>query len=245
LGAQPDSSSFGAALGALHAELDWAALGAEYCHTGGESFFLPEQREALLDAGLHFASDIGAALEQLPAPADGRSLYIGAALFELPVVLCEQLVLGREVSVLNRPCAEVDELNRALAVVAASAQLELPHIATAALDPARLGAFDHVWLVSVLTDPEAFPALHDELYERAGTQLATGRGDAARERTQATELVGQVFDMLTVPGLLTTTDEELTIITDVARARELPLAVPKNGRLSGIVGDVVRTCALS
>jgi len=238
-------AAFGQALGALYAELDWDVLGDTYCHEGGESFFEPEQREALLDAGLHFASDLPGALAGLGEVATGRSVYVGAALFELPLILCERLVLERDVVWLNRPGREINELNRALTVVERRDGVALPRVATAELAALEPHTCDHVWLVSVLTDPEAFPALHDELYERAGTELATGRGDRAAEATHAAGLVERAFDALRLPGLLSTTDEELALVGAVARDRGLVLEVPERGRLTGIVGDVVRACRVT
>jgi hypothetical protein len=97
-----------------------------------------------------------------------------------------------------------------------------------------------VWLASVLTDPDAFPALHDRLYERVGGALATGRGDAAADLARAEQLVREVLAKATRPALLSTTDEELELIVPIARTLDLQLSVPTTGTLSAIVGDTLR-----
>jgi hypothetical protein len=239
----PDPHRFAAALLQLEAALDWPALGHSYCHEGGEHFFDDEAREAIRDTGLRLAADLAQELERLPPHGPGRSLYVGAALAELAPMLCETLLLGREVVAVSLPGTETDALNAALREVlsplsAPSLQIVSPGA------PEVSGAFDHGWLVSVLTDPDAFPALHDELYERRGTDLATNRGDNAADRERATTLVSGLLDRLQLPCLLTTTDEELEVIRPLCQERGLPLTVPADARLSGIVGDPIRLCRI-
>jgi hypothetical protein len=231
------TAAFGATLATLHAELDWDLLGALYCHEGGEHFFPPEQREAILDAGLHFASDLG----ELLGP--GRSIYVGAALAELAPLLFEHLVLAREVVLKTLPGREADELDRALALAEARVGERLPRFDRAPLGPAPAGSVDHVWCVSVLTDPDAFPTLHDALYERRHTPLAVGGGDRKRERARAEGLCGQLVAALR-PGraLVTTSDEERPLFERALAAAGRVLEVPQKARLSGIVGDAVRHC---
>ena len=107
-------------------------------------------------------------------------------------------------------------------------------------------AADHLWLVSVLTDPDAFPALHDTLYERrAGDELATGRGHLADDRERARALVEEALDHLApTAALVTTTDEEWTLVGPALGRRGRAAEVPSGGRLSAIVGDVVRLVAV-
>ncbi len=234
---------FATALGELEAELDWERLGDLYCHEGGEAFFTPGQIEAQTEAGLLIAAGLGEALAGATADG-GRSLYVGAALAELAPALCEVLVLGRQVVLVNLPCPEVDELDRALAAVGVRLGRPLPRLHTGQLATLP-GTFDHGWLVSVLTDPDAFPALHDRLYGRLHGRTAadgTGRGDPEREERPATRLMGELVARLDPPALLTTTDEELGFATAACRARGWRLDVPSEGRLSAIVGDVVRHC---
>ena len=102
-----------------------------------------------------------------------------------------------------------------------------------------LGDFDHVWLVSVLTDPGAFPALHDLLYERRGTELATGKGDTKRERQRARELCHRLVASLSDRAVFSTTKEELPIVLESIEHHGLVLENPQRARLSPIVGDPV------
>lgn len=230
-----------AAWGALEAELDWARLGACYCEGDARGFFDAARRGALVEAGLALADDVAAAL---PARGPGRSLYLGAAVAEVVPILVEALVLGREVAWINLPGAELDELARALEVVGARLGVDLPRPTAGPIEHVAARSCDHLWMVSVLTDPDAFPALHDALYERAGTPQATGRGDRERERALAERLVDALLERAADACALTTTDEELVLVKPCARARGLALRVPGRARLSALVGDAVRVCRL-
>jgi len=230
---------FAAAWCALDAELDWPALGRAHCSEGGDDFFAPEQRAPIFETGLLFADDLAAALSP-----GGRSLYVGASVAELPAILCEALVLEREVLWHDLPGPITDELNRALASVAGELDAPLPHITTAGLEEVEPGTCDHAWFVSVLTDPEAFPALHDALYERTG-ELATGRGDLGADRERARALVELVLDRLVLPSRLATTTEELDLVTQAVEARGWRLEVPPGARLSAVVGDPVHSCTVT
>jgi hypothetical protein len=232
---------FAAVLTELEQELDWELLATGYCAGSAEGFFAPERREQIFDVGLALASEVEACL---PEPGLGRSLYVGAAVAELAPMLMERLVLGREVLWINRPGPELDELARGVAAIAARMGLELPAPSSAELAALPLEPCDHLWLVSVLTDPDAFPALHDELYERAGTPLATGRGDLALDSTRAAELVDRLLDRAALPCAFTTTDEELEIVVPRAAARGLELMVPERYQLSALAQDPVRVCRL-
>jgi hypothetical protein len=224
---------FGEALGRLEEELDWRRLGELYCYEGGAEFFPPEQVEAQRDAGLQVAAALGERL-----PAGGRSLYVGAAVGEVVTLLCEALVLEREVVAVNLEGPEGVELNRALAVVEADCGFALPRIGFQRLE-AVPGRFDHGWLVSVVNDPEAFPALHDLLYERTG-ELAVGGGDLERERAQAEQLVDRWIGLLEEGALLSTTDEELPLIEPRIAAAGRTLELEEQAILSAIVGDPIR-----
>jgi hypothetical protein len=96
--------------------------------------------------------------------------------------------------------------------------------------------------VSVLTDPGTFPALHDRLYGRAGTDLATGRGDPAGEAARAGALLDEALARLADTALVSTTDEELPLVEVAARRAGIALAPAAHARLSPIVGDPVRLC---
>jgi hypothetical protein len=244
---QPDAARgpqrFAETLLALERELDWELLGASYCWEGGRSFFAPEQREAMRDAGLRFAGDLAELLGEPAGAGAARSLYVGPGVAELAPMLCERIVLGRAVLAIGLPGVEPDELNRALAAVGDMLGQRLFEIRTGGWEGLASGDADHGWLVSVLTDPEAFPALHDHLYRRTGA-LATGRGDLDEERARAEELVERVLDRLRPGALLSTTDEELGLVSAACRRRGWRLAVPDSARLSPVVGDPVRHCRI-
>lgn len=233
---------FAAALCEVEAALDWEELGRAYCHGDGEGFFSEEQREAQRDAGLLVAADLAEALAALPDRGPRRSLYVGAAVAELAPLLCERVVLGREVLAFSLDGAEARMLDGALARVGERLRLALPRIDVRPVGAADLPPCDHLWLVSVLSDPEAFPALHDRLYGRRGTELATGRGDLPRERARAAELLDAALRPLAVPALVTTTSEELELVRAACAARGLALDAPRAGRLSPIVGDPILVC---
>ena len=227
---------FGAALGALQEELDWALLGRCACEGDGSDFYDAALRERILDTGLRIAEDIGRALGERP----GRSLYLGAEIAELPVILAEHLLLGRRVEWLNIECAQTTELARAIRAVGTRLSVELPVPRAEGIDAIEPGSCDHLWMVSVLTDPDAFPALHDALYERKGGPLATGRGSLADERRRADTLVEALLDCAAPQCVLSTSDEELGVIEPLVARRGWRLELAPGGRLSSIVGDRVR-----
>lgn len=236
------SERFAAALLEWELALDWEVLGRLYCHEGGEHFFPPQQREAIRETGLELADDLAQCLQGRGANAVARSLYVGAGVAELAPILCESLVLGREVVWCNLLGPEVDELLRAAAVVEEKLGFPLPR--PLAQGPETLsGEFDHLWLVSVLSDPETFPGLSAELYGTA--PAAAGSDDEVdRERRAAAAVVTAGLRGLVPPALVTTTEEELELVRAGCAARGWELTVPALGRLSGVVGDVVRVCSV-
>lgn len=224
---------FGAALVEVEQSLDWALLGRIYCHEGGDEFFDDEQLDALREAALHFASDVG---ERLRGRPKGRSLYVGAGVAELAPILCDALLLRREVAVVALPGPEPRELNRALAAAEERLGFALPRWSTKPLGSLRRDGFDHLWLVSVLNDPEAFPALSKRLYERGSPPARA----ISRDRAAATALLDDAFRRIEPPCDFATSEEELPLFERAARSRGLRVDVEDAGRLSAIVGDVVR-----
>ena len=109
----------------------------------------------------------------------------------------EVLVLRRKVVWVNLPGAESAALDAALASAEKAAGEPLPRIRTGRWSAADVGPCDHLWLCSVLTDPDRFPALHDELYGRRGTPEAVGGGHPKREREEAGRLVDAALACLT------------------------------------------------
>lgn len=235
-----DLAAFSQALACLDETLDWVALGKAHCHEDGEDFFDEEQREAIQDAGLHFAGDLGERLGP-----KGRSLYVGAGVAELVPMLFEALVLHRDVRALCLPGDIADLLNKGLQAARAETGRKLPVLATSPWKSEDHRPIDHLWMVSVLTDPEAFPALHDRLYKRRGSELATRKSSMSKDRPKATALIERAVKTLQTPAWLSTTDEELELIGPVLRDRGIKLDAPDLARLSAIVGDSVRLCRLT
>jgi len=232
---------FGAVLGTIQAELDWERLGRAYCEGDGTDFFDDELRERWLDVGLQIADTLAEALNG----SKGRSVYIGAALAEVPTMLVESIVLGRDVVWINLPGDEIDELARVMRLAAEKFGIALPMPSFERVESLPRASFDHVWMVSVLTDPDHFPALHDELYERHGTELATGRGSLTEDRERAKHLARSVLELAPMAAFVTTTDEELEIVRFEARSRGSALNQLDADRVSAIVGDRVRVCRVS
>ncbi len=229
---------FGMVVARLEEVIDWVAMGHEYCHEGGDSFFEVEQRAAIREAGLLMAADLQDALVALPEGSPGQSLWVGAALAELVPILTDHLVLGRTVHWHNIDCPETSELNRALELVERETGVDLPRINT---DPCPTqNRYDLLWMVSVLTDPDAFPALHFHFYEREDTEGVVRPGQLDKEGEHADEWTRNLLWQLALPGVLVTTDEEFGFFEAAAETYSQILIVPQQGRLSGIVGDLVR-----
>jgi len=228
--------TFGTAINALDAELNWELLGRAYCEGDGAGFFDAALRERIVDSGLSFADDLGRALGDAP----GCSLYLGAEIAELPLILAERLVLGRRVEWLNVDAPQTRELVRAVEAVSARMLVELPAPRVRALASIEPASCDHLWMVSVLTDPDSFPALHDALYERAGGPLATGRGSLDDDRHLAGALVEALLDRGAASCVLSTTDEEWTVVEPLVARRGWVPRLARGGGLSAIVGDRVR-----
>lgn len=229
-------SLFGAAVNELWGELDWALLGRSYCEGDGTTFFDDELRERIVDTALMHVDDLASHL----GDEVRCSLYLGAEIAELPLILAEHLVLARRVVWLNVESEATREITRALQAVGARLKVELPLPSTRELHDVELASCDHLWIVSVLTDPDHFPALHDALYERARGPLATGRGNLDDDRARAEALVLALLDRATTSCVLTTTDEERAIVEALVARRGWTLAFERSGRLSAIVGDRVR-----
>lgn len=209
--------------------LDWRALGDIYFHEAGESE-LRSRRNALVELGDQLAHHL---LRRLPRA--GRSLWVGAGLGELPVLLAEQ-ARGRGVVATNLRHAECDLINAALRRAGAPGGLEL--LAVDARSMATAAAFDHVGCISLFTDPETWPLLSDVTYGRiAPVQLDVER--FAAERENARGLARQLFEAITLPGWVTTSAEEAAWFLEPALA--LGVAYDADDELveTAVVGDPV------
>lgn len=227
---------FGAVMATIQAELDWERLGRAYCEGDGSTFFDDELRERWLDTALKIAEKLSEAL----AGSRGRSAYIGAALAELPIMLVESLVLGRDVVWVNLPGDEMDELARVVRLASAKFGVPLPLPSFEPIESLPKAAFDHVWMVSVLTDPDHFPALHDELYERHGSELATGRGSLTDDRHRARAFVEQILELPQDGAWLSTSTEEAPLLS----APGFTVASKSVGEATAFVGDEIQRLRL-
>lgn len=204
--------------------LDYASLGPIYCDEGGEAFW-EERRGPCQDLGIRLALVL---LEKL-APK-GRSLFVGAGVAEIPVLVGETMELQREVIACNLRAPEVALLNQACA--------GMPFSFTAQDGRASVGKFDHLWMVSVLNDPESFPEL---------SALSSGRANPVtfdpaaftRERTAVAALAAGCLDKLARPGLITTSVEEIPWVTDWCDQRGVPYVVEDEDYPTALVGDPV------
>ncbi|MEW6544617.1 MAG: hypothetical protein AB1411_13555 [Nitrospirota bacterium] len=208
----------------LFDRLDYRRLGPIYCEEGGGAFW-KASRGPCERLGVRLALVL---LNRLKP--GGRSLYVGAGVAELPMLLTETLELGRTVEAYNLRADEVTLLNRACR--------GLPVRFEARDGRAAGGRFDHLWLVSVFNDPERFPELSALSYGRANP--ATFDPVAfARERKAVLSLAEACLDKLTLPGLVTTSVEEIPWIVGWCAKRAVPCVVEEEDYPTAIVGDPV------
>lgn len=225
---------FGQVYSALLGELDWELLEGEYCEGEADGFFGAEAVDALSDASLKFAGDL---LERLEP--GGKSLYLGPGVAELGLLLAESILLERQVWALRLDDPETRELNRALAKVEADVpggSRTLPRLKTRSLDELSVPDCDHLWFVSVATDPVAFPALHALAY---GTKKPK-RKAMESDRETALTLMEDALTRTSPRAQVHTSEEERELleaaVENLGRAVDWELT----GRLSPVVGDVVR-----
>jgi hypothetical protein len=214
----------------LFERLDWAGLGDVYCDEGGEAFW-DEHRDPALAFGLRWAE----ALERRLGSGGGSSLYVGAAVAELPALLFEARELGRFVVATNLRATECELVNAGLRAVGVGPdELRLqPVDARARVDE---GPFDHLGFVSVLTDPERFPTLSGVAYGRLPPVLLD-TDTFERERAEALDLVVAVCGALSLPALVTTTSEEVPWIMRWAGDRGAVVEADDETVESAVVGD--------
>lgn len=206
--------------------LDAEAIGRIYCDEGGEAFWRDRKGPAI-ELGLRWARAARTRLRP-----GGRSLFVGAGVAELAAMLVERLELGREVMATNLRVEECDLLNEALGQHGAPLRLQCVDAASVE------GTFDHVCLVSVLSDPETFPAVSGLTYGRlhpASLDLGGLAGECARVRG----LVDSVLGRLESPGIVTTTVEEVPWILEWAEGRGVAVAADDTIVETAIVGDAI------
>ena len=160
----------------------------------------------------------------------GRSLYVGAGVTELPPLLVESLDLQRQVFPCNLRRAEVASLNRSCR----GTPIRF-HATDAGL---ASGTFDHLWIVSVLNDPERFPNLSPLSYGRADPVTFNSRL-FEKERRIVQTMVDRCLPKLRLPGLVTTSTEEIVWIADWCHRKRIPYRVERRQYGTALVGDPI------
>jgi len=204
--------------------LDYAALGPIYCDEGGNAFW-EERRGPCQELGLKLA----ALLRDRLRPG-GRSLYVGAGVAELPLLVMETTELHRTVAAYNLRAAEVAVLNGACAGLPFEVQAQDAREAK--------GPFDHLWIVSVLNDPECFPELGALSSGRANP--VTFEPDSfTAERQAVLALAADCLEKIARPTLVTTSVEEIPWITDWCERHDVACVVEDEDYPTAIVQDPI------
>ena len=206
----------------VFSKLDYGGLGDIYCEEGGEAFWKAHKKKCQT-MGIKIAEALKRHLSQ-----KGRSLYVGAGVAELPMLVQETLDMNRTVEAYNLREREVGILNQACH--------GLPFAIQASRAQTALGTFDHLWIASVLNDPECFPET---------SALSYGRTDPMRfdpvvfqrERTHIQGLLDSCLAKLARPGLLSTSIEEVPWMTDWLTRNRIPFHVEEQLYPTAIVGD--------
>ncbi|MCA8957987.1 MAG: hypothetical protein KDC87_18070 [Planctomycetes bacterium] len=218
------------AVARVFAALDYPALGAIYCDEGGEEFW-EAHRGPAEQLGLQWAGALSSRL-----PPGGRSLYVGAGVAELPAMVVEACDLGREVVATNLDASECAVLDAALAASGLPTALRVHPVDAGETAAGAPCAFDHLSLVSVLTDPVHYPVVSAVAYGRMPpVQLDL---DAFRdERAILVLLVERLLGALRAPAVVTTTFEEVSWL--LSGADSVGLAIEADDELvpTALVGD--------
>ncbi len=210
--------------------LDWSALGEIYFHDDGENRWR-EKRRPLLELGERLARTL---LRRLPRR--GASLWVGAGVAELPVLLAESLLHERNVVAANLRQRECEVLNAGL--VAAAPEVTWRFVAADARQAEPGAGFDHLGCVSLFTDPETWPELSGVAYGRiAPVQVDVERFVAERE--QACSVAAALFARLQRPGLITTSAEEVAWFLEPAAAAGAVVDADEELVETAVVGDPV------
>ena len=208
----------------VYASLDYRALGPVYCHEGGEEFWRAKR------SSCHRLGSRVAAVLKRKLRWGGRSLYVGAGVAELPPLIMEAVELGRTVEPYNLRRSEVVALNRACH--------SIPFMFHAMDASGAKGRFDHLWMASVLNDPERFPHLSSLSYGR-GHPLTFDPLKFGAERRIVRALVARCMGKLARPGLVTTTIEEVLWIAEWCHQHQVPYFVGTCSYPTALVGDPI------
>ncbi len=204
--------------------LDYAALGSIYCDEGGVEFWKAHRRPCE-----RMGVKLAQSLKDLLSPK-GASLYVGAGVAEIPPLLMEISELDRNVAAYNLRKEEVDILNQTCHDFSLSF---FPSDAKEAV-----GSYDHIWIVSVLNDPERFPELSSLSYGRANP-VTFNAGEFEHERDAVLSMTNNCLNKLTIPGWITTSVEEIPWITNWCEQKSVPYTVGEKDHPTAIVRDPI------
>lgn len=204
--------------------LDFRTLERVYCYEGGDKFW-HARRKPSQRLGIKVAEVLMGKLRP-----GGRSLYVGAGVAELPPLLAEALDGRRHVEPYNLRRSEVATLNRVVR--------SLPVKFRGRNATSARGRFDHLWMVSVLNDPERFPHLSPLSYGEANPVMF----NAARfqeERRIVRSIVNRCMRKLSLPGLVTTSSEEVVWIAEWCHRHRIPYRIDRKQYATALVGDPI------
>lgn len=211
--------------------LDWDALGDVYCDDGGEAFWA-EHRGKALRLGLRWADAL------LPRLAEGgSSLYVGGGVADLPAIVAEVVERGRAVRIANLRAAECRVLAAGLAGAGLAGSVTV-EAADAAEVAGRSGPFDHVSMVSALTDPETWPQVSAVGYGRMPPALLDVEA-FVRERSAIEALVDALLGATGARSVFTTTVEEVPWLLRAADRLGVEIEADDVLVESAIVGDPI------
>ena len=205
--------------------LDYKALGPIYCDEGGDEFW-EDRRGPCQKMGTAIAKALRARLPPL-----GRSLYVGAGVPEIPVLLMERLELNRTVYPYNLRQGEVDILNQAGGKNGIRFSCDSAESAT--------DTFDHLWIVSVLNDPEEFPNLAVLFSYGRADPFAFDTKAFSHEREAGIRLFENCMAKLTTPGWLTTSVEEIPWVEHWCETHQRSYQIAPKTYPTALVGDPV------
>ncbi|MGB3394831.1 MAG: hypothetical protein WBB60_00150 [Nitrospira sp.] len=208
----------------IFACLDYARLGPIYCDEGGDEFWAAK-RGLCQRLGLKLAKALVSRLR-----SGGASLYVGAGVAEIPLLAMETLDLRRRAVACNLRKQEVLILNRACV----GFPIRFEHRDAGSVKD----RVDHLWLVSVLNDPERFPELSALSYGRANPVTFDARKFLPQQRAVAT-LVDRCLSRLMSPGLVTTTVEEAVWVAEWCHRRGIRYRIDRQTFASPTVGDPI------
>ena len=212
------------AISQIFQQLDYAALAPIYCDEGGEAFW-NAHRGPCERLGAKLARQIKTQL--LP---QGKSLYVGAGVAEIPIMIMEMFELNRHIEAYNLRTEEVALLNQTCQAHGLDFQ--------AADAQEAIGIFNHMWIVSVLNDPERFPELSALSYGRANPAAFDIR-QFQQERESVFTLTEHCLKKLSIPGLVTTSVEEIPWISAWCEQQSLPYSIGDEDYPTAIVKDPI------